>query len=325
VTTMMQRLFPSLPAWARSDHPLLRYQLGKREPPSRRVRFFRAFGVILLGLVLLFFGILRATNVFTTSAGAYPVEVINNVLYFPLLTLQLLLSALCILLTANTVAHEERVQHWDSLRATPHGAELTLRTRWASVFYRLRGLIAVIMIGRLILLACMLYDLTAFQGRYIDLLINGVTPEVSVIVAVLLLALQMTATVLLPITGVGFDAALGLSLSTLIRQRTYSALAQILLISGWILFTLVLLTGAEQYIAGQLQTTDIGAWWLTFGASALGDQGLGMIYLGRAGEVWATIPFGIFIGAALLVFAILQAALADGLLSWAARRAQRKG
>lgn len=323
--TFMRRLFPALPGWARTDNPVMSYQLPHGTPPSRGVRLLRAFGVLVLGAVLLLLGYMLATNFLRTQPGSYPVESINNILYFPLLALQILLSIAALLLTTGTVSREQRLQHWDNLRATPSGADLLLRTRWASVFYRLRGLLGLIIVGRVILLACMLYDLTSFQGRYIDLLINGVIPEVGVIVAVLLLALQMTASILLPITATGMDASLGLFISTTVQQRTYNVLLQLLLIIVRIGVTTALLLGVTRFLEGHLQASDPAAWLLMFSAAAFGDWGLGMLYLGRAGEIWATVPYGIFIGLALVIFCFVQAYLADQILVWAVKRAQRRG
>jgi len=321
----MRRFFPTLPGWARADNPVMQYQLPRSAPPSRGVRLLRALGVIILGAVLLLLGYMLATHFLRIQPGSYPIESINNILYFPLLTLQILLSIASLLLTTGTVSREQRLQHWDNLRATPSGTDLMLRTRWASVFYRLRGLLGIVIAGRVLLLACMLYDLTSFQGRYIDLLINGVIPEVSVITAVLLLALLMTASILLPITAIGLDTSLGLFISTTVQQRTYNTLLQLLLIIVRIGVTAALLYGVSQFLGGQLQTSDPAAWLLMFSANAFGDWGLGMLYLGRAGEIWATVPYGIFIGLALVIFCFAQAYLTDQILVWAVKRAQKQG
>ncbi len=323
--TFMRRFFPTLPGWARADNPVMQYQLPRSAPPSRGVRLLRALGVIILGAVLLLLGYMLATHFLRIQPGSYPIESINNILYFPLLTLQILLSIASLLLTTGTVSREQRLQHWDNLRATPSGTDLMLRTRWASVFYRLRGLLGIVIAGRVLLLACMLYDLTSFQGRYIDLLINGVIPEVSVITAVLLLALLMTASILLPITAIGLDTSLGLFISTTVQQRTYNTLLQLLLIIVRIGVTAALLYGVSQFLGGQLQTSDPAAWLLMFSAAAFGDWGLGMLYLGRAGEIWATVPYGIFIGLALVIFCFAQAYLTDQILVWAVKRAQKQG
>jgi hypothetical protein len=323
MTTLSQRLARQLPGWARRSHPALRYELGQPVRKPARVRYLRAL-LVVLGLLLLgLAGYAIATGLFAHEAGANPLEALQNTLYWPTLALQLLLIAAAFSLTIGKVAREARRQNWDNFRATPDGADLTLRARWAAVFYRLRGLLTIVIAVRVVLLVGLLWDLTAFQGRYLDLLISGITPEIGLVVAILLLSLTMTAALLLPITSVGLNAALGLLLSTAVRQRTYVTLVQVVYLLLRIGLAVVLLWAATGFLDGGLSPTDLGAWLLIFGAAALGDWGLALLSLSLSGEVWATVPYGIFIGAALLIVALLQAALADGLLNWAVRRAQR--
>ncbi len=90
--------------------------------------------------------------------------------------------------------------------------------------------------------------------------------------------------------------------------------------------TAAFVAGALSFLRGELfSATDLGAWLLMGGYSALGDWGLGFLNLGRSSEVWATVPYGILICLALLVFALVQAAVADRLLMLAVRLAQKKG
>lgn len=320
----IRRLFPPLPEWARTAHPLLRFQLGGARTASatRSARLARSIGLLALLIALIVGGWLIATRANMQAAGSYPVESVANVLYAPLLAAQVFVTVLSLLVTTGAIARAQRLQQWDAVRATSSGAALLLRTRWASVFYRLRLPLALVLGGRVLLLALMLYDLTAFQGRYIDLLINGIQPEISVLTGVLTLALLMTAAILLPITATGFDAAFGLLLSTFARQRNSSAIAQIVLIVFRLLLIAALLIASSALLTGGLALSDPLAWLLTTVSAGLGDWGLSMLYLGRAGEVWATVPFGVFIGAALIGLCFVQAALADVLLSWAGRRAQ---
>lgn len=328
---MIQRFTGQLPTWARPDHPVLRYELGTVVRPSRKVRYARALGVIMLGGLLLLAGYFAATQWLRNPAGENHVEIVNNVLFWPLLVVQVLLRIVAVTLTSNTVADEIRRQNWDSLRATPFGAELAMRARWATVFYRLRGLLGVVLFVRVILIAGLLWDLTAFQGRHLDLLTTGITPEVALVVAVLLLSFLMTAALLLPLTAVGFDSSIGLLISATVQQRTYSTLLQALYIFFRIAVVVLLVFATTRFldgqlvIEGQLGLTDLLAWVLVFAYAATGDWGLAFLHLGRYGEIWATVPFGIFLGLALLIFALAQAALADQLLVFAVRRAQRKG
>jgi hypothetical protein len=170
-----------------------------------------------------------------------------------------------------------------------------------------------------------LYDLTAFQGRYIDLLVNNVTPEVSPIVGALLLAFLMTASLLLPFTGIGLHAAVGLLVSATVQQRVYSALTQIILIIIRLFVVIALLVAATQFIRGSLTASDSAAWLLMGGFSAFGDWGLSFLHLGFYGEIWATVPYAIFLGIGLLLFSMGQSAVTEWILGYAIRRAERIG
>jgi hypothetical protein len=323
---MLQRVTGQFPAWARRDHPVLRYELGRRPPLSRRARLLRAFiNVVIVG-VLVLVGVLVATNLGTQPAGQNPTETLNAVLYIPLLVIQAILRVAAVAQTSGAVGEERRRQNWDNLRATPTGAELALRARWAAVFYRWRLTLALLLLARAVLIGAILWDLMAFQGRYLDLLINGITPELSLVVAVLLMSFLMTAALLLPLTAVGFDAAVGLLISAWFPGRTFNTLAQAL----YILLRLGLIIGlgvlARSFLEGGLQgVSDVGAWLIVGANGAVGDWGLSFLYLGRYGEIWAIIPFGIFLGLALMLFSLLQAAVTDGVLALAVRQAQRRG
>lgn len=326
VRTMVRLFVGQLPPWARRDHPVLHYELGAPAQVSMRGRYLRAFGVLAGAALLVVIGYLIATDRLTRPAGQTSVEAINNVLFFPVLLLQLLLGIIAIASTSNFVGDEMRRQNWDNLRATEQGAEMAIRARWISVFYRLRGLLGVVLLVRSLLIGLMLWELTAFQGRYLDLLINGIVPAVPLVAAVLLVSFLMTAALLLPLTSVGFDAALGLLISAVVRQRTYGTLVQALLIFVRIGVTAALLLTLTAFLNGQLfQVGDAGAWLLAAGYGAVGDWGLAYLQLGRMSEIWATIPYGVMLGLALLVFALIQAALADRILMVAARQAQKKG
>jgi hypothetical protein len=148
---------------------------------------------------------------------------------------------------------------------------------------------------------------------------------VPLVAGVLLLSLLMTASLLLPITGVGLDAAVGLLMSTFVRQRTYSSLLQVLYLVIRIGLVVGLALAVTRFVNGTLQITDQAAWALVFGYGAIGDWGLAFLNLGFYGEIWATVPYGILLGLALLVFSMLQAVITDQILALAIRRAERKG
>ncbi|MFN8528922.1 MAG: hypothetical protein U0670_09950 [Anaerolineae bacterium] len=323
---MIQRLTGQLPTWARPTHPILRHELGQRGGrPRWQVRYTRAFMIIGLIAVLALIGVLTATGVGTHAAGQNIVESTNALLYYPLIIVQLVARIAAFLLTVETVGQQQRSGTWDHLRATEKGAELTLRARWATVFYRMRGLLGGITLLRIVLLGLMLYDLTSFQGRHLDLFIVGITPDVPLVLAVLLLSFMMTAGLLLPFTGVGLDASLGLLVSSHVQQRVYSVLIQVMFILVRVIVVGALLLAASTYLGGGLDLSSGVSWVLLFAFAAVGDWGLAFLYLGRFGEVWAIVPYGILIGLALMIFAFVQAGLADAILGLAARRAQHRG
>lgn len=322
---IIQRFTGQLPLWARTDHPILRYELARVERLNTRARLMRALWVVLLAIVLFGGGYLIATGFLQQPPGQNPTEIALNVLFWPMLTVQILVSVLSVALTGNTIAEEIRRQTWDNMRATEAGAELTVRTRWAAVFYRIRGLLAVVILIRLVLIGGILYDLTAFQGRYLDLLINGIVPDVALPVAALLLAFTMTACLLFPLTAVGFDAVVGMLIATSLQQRTYAVLAQILYVVFRLALLIALAFAVTQSVNGALVTTDFGAWALSLGFAGFGDWGLTFLNLGFYGERWATVPFGIFLGLALLLLSLGLAAFTDWLMVIAIRQAERRG
>lgn len=323
---MFQRLTAQLPDWARPTHPLLRQELNPSQPlPSRRVRLLRALSYVVVLLLLLAGGVLIATGLGQQEAGQNPLEGGHAILYWPLIVIQVGMQIGALMLTANTVSAERMRQTWDNLRATEKGAELAMQTRWAAVFYRLRGVMAIVLLFRVAFVIGILVDLTAFQGHYLDLLTNGIIPSVPLAVSAVLLAVFMTAGLLIPITGVGMDAAVGLLVSTVFQQRTYSFIAQGLLIVIRIALVGGLLLSAAQFKQGDLAVTDAGAWILMFGLATVGDWGLAFLLLSVYGEIWATVSYGILLGPALLGFVLLQAAAGDLILKLAARRAELSG
>jgi hypothetical protein len=327
---MIERFIGPLPAWAKREHPFLRYEL--RSAGGRRWLLVAG----LLGLLLLLaIGVLVATQVFNQPLSPNLTETVNRVLYVPLLVLQVLLMLAAFTMATGAIGDLIRQQRWDNLRATEGGTTLALQTRWAAIFYRLRLLLTLIVGARLLLVLGILWDLTAFQGQYLDLLISGITPQLSIPVspdldlgvaaAVLLLSFMLTAGVLLPLTTVAFDAALGLLLSTFVRQRTYSILLQlgVLLVRAVVMVGIGLLT--VRFLQGQTQVADGLSFALMAAFGAFVDWGLYFLHLGSFGEVWAVVPFGVLLGVALLLVALAQGFLANRMLLWAIQRAQVKG
>lgn len=321
---MIRRLTGDLPAWAQRQHPVLRYELERSQPPSRRGRVLLWAGGVVLALLLLGLGYLLATGGLAHAPGMSVAETIHRIVYWPLLAVQVLTGVLAMTLTANAVGDEVRRRHWDSLRATPDGTALTLRARWVAVFYRLRPLLAAILVVRVVLILLIFYDLTGFQGRYLDLLMNGITPELPLAGGVLLLALLMTAALLAPFTSVGLDAAVGLYLSTVVRQTTSSALLQVFLLLVRVAVVGGLAQAMTQFMTGVLTVERPASAALVGLYAALGDGGLASLDLGLFGDLWVKAPWSILVCVGLLVFVLVQALLADQLVARAVRRAEQR-
>lgn len=322
---MLQRLAIQLPDWARADHPLMRYELGRAARIPRRKQYVRIAGFAAAVLVLYWAGYAIATNFFQNPAGQNLTEGLIAAVFWPTLALQVFMQVASLALTVNMVSEQKRRQTWDNLRATEGGVALAFRTRWATVFYRLRPLLVIVMAVRLLLIVGILIDLTAFQGRYIDLLINGVVPDVSPVVAALLLAFLMTASLLLPLTSIGLDAAIGLLVSVTLQQRLYSVMTQIIVIALRLALVAGLTIAATQFIRGELTLSDGTAWGLMAAFAGFGDWGLSFLHLGFYSEIWATIPYAIFLGIGLLIFSMAESALTEWVLNLAIRRAERNG
>lgn len=320
---MIRALIGELPGWARRDHPLLRYELGKQAPLRRRARFVNALVTVTGLLFLVVTGIALATGTFTHPAGANWVESLHAVAYFPLVFVQVIARIAAFSMTADAVGAELRRQNWDHVRATEQGAEMGLRARWIAVFYRMRRMIALVIGTRLLLIGLLLYDLTAFQGRYLDLLTLGIMPEVPPFVGVMLVALFMTAALALPLTGIAFDAAVGLLVSAVAQQRPTNSLLQFFAILLRVTLTVGLLIATWSWLQGTLALPDPVAWALLLALGGAGDWGASTLLLSRSAEIWAAVPYGMFLGAGLIAFALVQAWLAGRILHFAARRAQR--
>jgi len=322
---MLQRLGMELPDWARAGHPHIRYELGQVRRVSRRIKYTQAIGISLVVVLLFVGGYFIGTNFLQSVPGQSLTESAMAIVFWPTFVLQIILQTAAMTLMVNTVSEQKRRLTWDNLRATEGGAGVALRAKWASVYYRLRLLLGLILVIRVGLVLGILYDLTAFQGRYIDLLVNNITPEVSPIVGALLLAFLMTAALLLPLTGVGMQAAIGLLIAVNIQQRIYNVMTQLIIIIVRLLIIVGLTLATTQFINNQITLGDVPAWLLTGAYAAIGDWGLRFLHVGFYSEIWATIPYTIFFGIALLVFALGQSLLTEWILAFSIRRAERIG
>lgn len=318
---MIKRIVGDIPNWAKRENPLLRYELSRREDKSGS-----AMGRILMWVVILALLVLGA-YIYVTDGLQRELQMpytldIWRMIIFPLIAIQLVFRIAGLSLGVGAVTDERQRQTWDNLRATERGAEISLRTRWVSVFYRLRGLVFTILVSRFILIAAILYELTSMQGGYLDLITARAMPSVSMEVGVILLAAFMTAFIIMPITATGVDIAIGLFISTNIRNRALSSLAQVLVVVFRVITTVTLFWLTWQLIASESTLEGLPTLYTLTTGAILGDWGLLLSQLSKAGEIWSQIPYAVFIGLAMLIAAIIQVAIASGLLLLSVRSAE---
>ncbi|MCY3833836.1 MAG: hypothetical protein OXG85_12535 [Chloroflexi bacterium] len=309
-----------LPPWAQPEHQLLQYELAHFRAGSRRRLLVQlALLSLLLGGSAIVYGSVNASP----ADSANLTSLIWRSLYFPILILQLLTLSLALLFGAAVVGEERSRKTWDNLRATEFGAGAVLRARWASILYRLRAPIMLILLARCVFIAGLLYDLTAFGGYYPEMLGAQATPPLPIWrLDLLLIALSVTVALLLPLTAIAFVSAFGILLSVAVRERIYALIIQLIAVAALVLFA-----GAGAFAIAQMIQSDAADWHLAlmFSYIGLGDWGLLLAHLGSLGEIWQRLPYGWTISAGLMLLALAQGLAADGLMWLAARLSERRG
>jgi len=324
---MIRRIFGELPEWAKAQHPLLRYELKRNQlEQDLRARLLRIMGWVFVLSILLLGGYVYATDWLSTDPGINQTQGLWRILFFPILIVQVILRVAGLSLGIGAISDERNRQTWDNLRVTEQGAMLALHTRWVAVFYRLRGLIYTIIAARIAVILALLWELTSMRGGFLNILSGNSVPSVPLSLGVILLAATMTAALLLPVTGTGIDIAVGLWISATIKNRAVAAIWQILYIVFRVASIALLLLGATRLLEGDLELEPLVSWLLMGAFSAFGDWGLSLMQLSQiVQEVWSSIPYSIFYGLLLLAIALIQVAVANGILLLAVRSAERNG
>ncbi len=324
---MWKRFLGELPSWARTSNPLLAYEIGRHAPDeSIRARVGRVVFSVLVLVALLVGGYLYATDGLQQTPEAPYTLVIWRVLFFPLLILQVLLRAAALVLGAGAVDEERRRQTWDPLRATENGAAIALKSRWFSILgYRLRPLLIAIWAGRVLLLGALLVEVASLQGALLEILALRSQPSLGIVASIGILAAQMTAFFLLPFTAAGVDAALGLAISSSVRNRAFASVILILAVLIRVGSTLLLFIIFAQFMDGLLELNGAQAWLVQVANAIFGDWGLASAQITQTGQLWAQVPGSIFLGLLMLVAVLLQSLLTEGLLRLAAGAAERQG
>lgn len=318
---MFKPFLMRLPAWARPEHPVLRTILQRYQQPGQS-RWRRAARVLVQVLALLVLALLGYQ--LATEFGTRPSPTLHAVLYWPLVVLGVGAGLAAMMITGGVVSLERARGTWDSLRTTPRGIELAFQARWLATFYGLRGPLGVLLLARGVFVLGILLDLARYyRGRYLELLLNGITPPVSVPLGAVLLAATMTAALLQPLAALGLDASVGLLVSVVARQPRHGVYVRAVLGGTRILLAVLAFVVGGQAFAMAPWMTPAKVWAGVLLQSLAGDQGLRLLDLEESGLLWVDLSYGILIGPVLLGLTLVQMWLAGRMVGWAVRLAER--
>ena len=313
-----------LPEWAGPDHPLLQYELSHFRGNGRRPGLI--VQLVTLSILLGGSAALYSATLFSPATGTNLTGLIWQSLYYPILVLQLLTMIMALALGAAAVGGERSRKTWDNLRVTEFGAGLALRARWAGILYRLRAPITLILLARCVLIVGILYDLTAFGGLYAQMLGAQARPPLPEWrLDLLLIALLVTVTILLPFLQIASVAAFGILLSVAVRERIYAAVIQMLVAAVQLAFAVAGAFTIAQMIRSNSPAASDWSYALFLGYTAFGDWGLLLAQLGSLGEIWHRVPFGASISFALMLLLMALGLAADGMMWLAARLSESRG
>lgn len=333
---MLGRLIGNLPDWAQKKHPHMRYLISGEQKSTRIGRIIALLSLLTILGVFGIIGYINASNFFDDNLFDLPFSMfLFEFLFWGMLILQVGVAISALLPPIGFIASEKAKQTWDGIRTTHQGIGLLMRARWSVVvFHRLRQVMILLWVARLVLIGGLLYDLTGFGGEYLRSLSANITPKLDQVVVIVLVVMGITASLLMPLTAIGFNSALGLWLSTWVKKRVYIALLQTMLVMFQAImaggFAFLFLSIRDEQIASQLLSSTsqyiptVLLWFLLLGFAVFADWGITFLYLGLyAGTIWAKIPYGIFLGAGALMMVFIQAFLTDRLIGWTIRRAER--
>jgi hypothetical protein len=332
IDTIQRVLWTQLPAWARPTNAVFRYVRQQQHVNRGWVwRWVRWMGSLAIAAGLLMFSLVAAESGEPILIARSTEWTAFNVLYFPLVVVQGLALLIALYAVGGAITAEQRRGTWEAFKITSHGANLVIRARWAALFYQLRWFLVVLVGARLMFTGLMLIDLTDYQGYHLDLYIIGITPDVSLEVAVLLLAAFMAAALLQIVVLIGLNAALGLLIAVAVENRNARMLAYtVVLIAEWGIWYWSMGAG-KSVLDSDPTTLATGTrsmtvrWFDLLAMGTFGDQGLRFMDLRTYLQTWADVEYGVLIGAVLLASVFVQVALTNGVLILAGRLASRPG
>ncbi len=308
-----------LPDWARPEDPILQYELARRRLIGSRRKSASQFFLMAL-LLAGGGGYFYARG---DAGGENLVDLLWRCLYFPSLMIQTAVVLAALAFGIGSVEADRSRQTWDSLRVTELGVGMTLRARWMGILYRLRAPIIALLLVRLVMVAGMTVNMTAFGGGYLPVLGSSAGGATDLWLALLLVILLMTAHILLPFATLGVAGALGILISVTLKQRLFALILQFVLSAAAVLAVAAGLFAVTSALQSRLTAADSLLYLLFLAYSAFADGGMLLANLGSLGAVWGLLPQGAYLSIGLLFILALQAFLIDGCLGLAIRLSER--
>lgn len=317
----MGKLWDSLvPSWMTLANPAVRLLVGRErfgQPPASWLLGLRWAGILAYFLAVISVLLLGVTPQPTTA---------DDLLL--LVILQALASASVFSYTLHAFHRLRRNGTWDMVRTTAGGTRQAMRAAWAATFHRLGwSSFVMLVLPRLLLTGVVLRDLTAFRGEYLAQIVGAAQPSLPWALGVPLVALLLGMSLVLPFTSLSVEAASSLLLSTFTRTGWVAGLLQAVLIAlrvGWgVLGGLAGYAVLSQTEAGLSIAQPANALPVLLVSGALGDHAGLLVNTRALDTVFRDVPYSVFIGVGLLGVALAHLLLTEGLLAWAARRAQR--
>ncbi len=308
--------------------------LQQTQPTRQVVRVI--LWVVLLSVAMIAH-YLDITNFMAFPLGDTPSARFTRLMQQPLQWLQWY-GAVAVWVGAMGAFTTDRLGHqWDILRTTPYGMNHLIRSRWVATLFAVRGIISAILLIRLAMVGLYLYDVAGFSGDYLRWQFSNAIPPLPYSTAFgqarfltlevwawFLSSLTLLGAFLMPLGVMGWVASVGLMLGVVIRRRLYRLLVMIFGGLAYLALALIL----EYIVATKLvyATYFLNNWlgWLQVASLALfGDWGTRFLWLGFNGDLWAQVPYSVYLPPLLGGVSMLLLALTEPILKLATWMANR--
>jgi hypothetical protein len=239
--------------------------------------------------------------------------------YWPLVILQSLIRL-------YAIGYISRTESLSTPTPTTIFGPALSKHHWFQLVYRLRFLLALTLLIRFVFLLTLLFELTEFQGHIIELIVSGTVPfgttgtpaAMQGPIGIAGMSVAIVVALVLPITAFVLDVCLGLTVRALFRRSVtlwlIATLIVCIVVVGLALSIESSMLGLGPQIINFLPQSTIVKWLATLFGLGEGDLGFALLNLSPIFHLWADIDYGIFIGPALLFYAVSQAILSNTIL-----------